>query len=96
MCDRWRAGFDAFLADMGRRPEGYWLERRDNDGPYSRADKVTQANNKRTNHTLCVNGVNYTVTEAARKFGLPAPRLHKRLRMGWDPIEAVTKPSRGY
>jgi len=35
---RWRGsnGFSRWLRDLGPRPEGYWLERVDNDGPYSR------------------------------------------------------------
>lgn len=46
VCSRWRrgegderdefaAGFDCFLRDMGERPPGLTLDRRDNTGPYS-------------------------------------------------------------
>jgi hypothetical protein len=36
VCDRWEASFEAFLADMGRRPSpSHSLDREDNDGPYS-------------------------------------------------------------
>ena len=33
VCDRWKNDFLAFLADLGERPEGKWLERI-NSGDY--------------------------------------------------------------
>lgn len=35
VCDRWRADFQSFLADMGERPEGMTLDRIDPTGPYT-------------------------------------------------------------
>ena len=34
ICQRWLESFEAFLADMGERPEGLFIERRDNNGDY--------------------------------------------------------------
>lgn len=34
VCQRWRESFPAFLADMGPRPTGYTLERRENSKGY--------------------------------------------------------------
>ena len=58
ICDRWLgpAGFITFLKDMGKRPEGKTLDRRNPQGDYSPencrwASSRTQQANKRCNYT---------------------------------------------
>ncbi len=96
---RWEE-FSVFLADMGPRPKGATLERKDNDGPYSKdncrwATHREQHNNKRTNRMLTAFGRTQTVAQWAAETGLPWTTIRSRLdRFGWPLESALTEPRR--
>jgi hypothetical protein len=95
VCDRWRSSFADFLKDMGHRPDGFSIERVDNEGPYSPencvwASSLTQNRNKRSNVMLTYQGVTRAASEWASVLGIPPQTLYSRLARGW-PIEKALR-----
>lgn len=90
--------FDAFLADMGVRPEGGTLERVDNDGPYSPencvwASRSEQSQNRQTTLKLTYGGETLTLVEWSNKTGISYTTLKARLRrLGYTPEQCIEKP----
>jgi hypothetical protein len=98
ICERWLESFENFYADMGPRPEGTTLERRDNNGNYEPdncywAIPKEQMNNTRRNVYIEHNGQRLTIAQWSRKSGLPQVTIRARLRRGWS-IEQVFTPDR--
>lgn len=79
---RWLV-FENFLADMGEKPEGLTLERKDNDGNYEPsncrwATPMEQANNRRSSRFVTINGRRMTIAQAVRLTGESREALTKR------------------
>lgn len=92
VCDRW-SDFAVFLADMGHRPAGHTLDRIDVNGGYEPgncrwADHKVQANNKRSNMRLTINGVTKTLQGWSDHHGVGRSTVRWRLSQGW-PLERV-------
>jgi len=71
VCERWRNSFENFLEDMGERPEGYSIERKDFNGNYEPSNCCWipfnhQARNKRTTVWVILNGEKMIQKDAAK------------------------------
>ena len=91
VCEKWHT-FEGFYEDMGGKPAGMSLERKDNAGDYCPENVVwatakQQANNRRSNRILEHRGKSQTLTQWADEIGMKSQTLHARIfRYGW-PVE---------
>lgn len=98
VCRRWHK-LENFLADMGPRPVGMSVERRNNSGDYKPsncywATRSEQGRNKRNNVTGKYQGRVWCLTELAAAHGINQPTASQRMRRGWSFIAACTTPVR--
>jgi len=97
ICDRWIASFENFLADMGERPAGMTLDRKDNNGNYEPsncrwATDTEQARNRSSNLFLTYQGETLCMKEFAKKFNIKRTTLGRRLSAGWPIEKALLDP----
>jgi hypothetical protein len=94
VCARW-SSFKNFFADMGLRPEGATLDRKDSTGNYEPsncrwADKFQQKHNRTDNIQLEFKGKTQPLAVWARELEIHFETLRHRLRRGWTVEEAFT------
>ncbi len=94
ICSRWLQSFQNFFDDMGKRPKGMTLERKENNGNYEPgnciwADRFQQANNTRRNRFIEFNGERHTVSQWARIKGVPRFKIRDLLDSGKDPQKVL-------
>jgi hypothetical protein len=98
VCERWNS-FENFVADMPPRPEGFSIDRIDNDKDYEPgncrwADSKTQGNNTSQTRFYEYKGERLSITQLAEKYALKAATLWIRLKSGWNIEEAIERPLR--
>ncbi|WP_155418730.1 hypothetical protein [Pseudomonas fluorescens] len=94
VCDRW-ADFLSFIEDMGDRPAGMTLDRRDVNGNYEKdncrwATGSEQCRNKRNNRIVEHLGETLCIAEWSDRTGINKTTLNDRLNAGWTTSEALT------
>lgn len=97
VCARWRKSFQNFLSDMGPRPPGMTLHRKDNDGNYTPknccwATRKEQMRHSRASRILEYDGKKKSVPEWAEQLSLPGQVIHSRLFGGWSVERALSTP----
>ncbi len=88
MCERWVNDFERFYADMGPRPEGLTLERKNNNGPYSPdnckwASIEEQSFNCRDSVIVELDGQPTPLVIAADRLGIPRSTVYARRQRGF-------------
>lgn len=95
--DQW-SDFSIFLADMGERPEGMSLERRDSEKGYSPencvwATAATQARNRKTIIMVEIDGRLQCVSDWCQELGINRMTVYHRIQVrGMTPVQALTTP----
>lgn len=104
VCKRWLESFEAFLEDVGARPEGtrgkrplYSLGRIDNDGNYEPGNVAWQTpeeqnRNTRTSRLVKYRGVMMSIQSACAEAGITRGTFYARLRTGMSEHAALTAP----
>jgi len=96
VCDKW-LNFYGFLEDMGKKPEGTFLDRIDSNKNYEYsncrwATREEQLYNKTNSFLINYKGKKYNLMELSKKYNINRMTLKSRLLAGWDIEKALKIP----
>lgn len=96
VCNKWRS-FEGFYEDMGDKPDGMSLERKDVDADYTPQNVVwasakTQANNRRSNIILEHHGRKQTMQQWCDELGLRIGTVWARINVYGYSVEKALTP----
>lgn len=95
VCERWLNSYEAFLADMGRKPTlKHSINRKDNNCDYCPencewADDATQRLNKRTSAMIEIDGESRNLSEWLKILKVPEGTYYWRRKHGYEIHEAL-------
>lgn len=96
VCERWQE-FENFLADMGEKPHGLTLDRKDGRLGYSPENchwvsMREQNRNQSSNRLFTIDGETKCMAEWAESVGMNPQLLGARVRRGWRIEKALSEP----
>lgn len=94
VCDRWLNSFENFLEDMGEKPEGFSIDRIDNNMDYSKencrwATNLEQMNNMSTNKLIAYLGKTQSLMGWSKELNFKYKSVANRLSRGWSFEESI-------
>lgn len=94
VCDRWLQSFENFFQDMGRRPEGCSIERKNVNGNYEPSNCIwatqkQQARNTSRTIRITFNGKEQCLADWAAEIGVPYGTLYDRYVRGVPAAEIM-------
>lgn len=99
VCDKWLT-FQGFYEDMGERPAGLTIERKDVNGHYCKSNcewipRAAQQLNTRRTHLVDLDGERMPLKVACLKLGVRYSRVLDRINLlGWSPERAMKEGKR--
>jgi len=91
ICRQWEKDYQIFRewAFENGYKNGMWIDRIDNDGPYSPENcrwstSKEQSKNKRTSVFVMYKGKRMNLADAAEQSGIKWSTLRRRINLGWD------------
>jgi hypothetical protein len=91
-------GFERFLAHIGHRPgPGYSVERKRNDEGYAPgnvkwATRSEQMSNTCDTIRVTIGDREQCLKRWCEELAMPYKQVNNRVRLGWDPLRALTTP----
>ena len=98
VCDRWQT-YQNFVADMGPRPPGMTLERKDTNGNYEPgncvwATRSDQQRNRRVNVTVTIEGSLYKLSELSDLTSIKPDTIKARAARGMSFSDCISEGKR--
>jgi hypothetical protein len=93
ICQRWM-NFENFYNDMGDCPNGFSIDRINNDGDYCKencrwTNRIQQARNQRSNRLIEINGRTECLQFWIEDLGVPLSTFYSRIYSGKTDLEAL-------